>query len=80
MADSDRNGANRVALWLLAACQIEGRVLNHLSEQGRQADFHDLSLDLANHNRRGTEQIQTIPALRGASYFRIFSDIFPSVS
>ncbi len=47
MPDSDRDGANRVALRLFAACKVERRVLNHLIEQGREVGFRDLPLDLA---------------------------------
>ena len=46
MADSDRDGANWVALGLLAAGKVEGRVPNHLIEQGRQAGFGDLTFQL----------------------------------
>ena len=56
MTDSDRDCANRLALGLFAACQVEGRVLNHLSEQGRQAGFRDL----AEWNRGGTGQIHAM--------------------
>jgi hypothetical protein len=57
VADSDREGANRVALGLLAAGKVEGRVLNHLIEQGRQAGFRDLTFQLFDDFRVRAEQI-----------------------
>ena len=46
MADSDGDGANRVAQGLFATCKVESRILNDLIEKGRQAGFRDLPFQL----------------------------------
>lgn len=80
VADSDRDGANRVALGLLAACKVEGRVLNHLIEMGRQAGFSDLTLDLADHHWQGAEPLQYIPALKRGLLIYMFQFMVPPIS